>query len=81
MIINTMSYINIKPNYILFSISEEESSSKSLSNSKLSFKNNNGDLANTICPFHQFMKNNIFTSSNELDEMPNKDVYDYLNDF
>lgn len=30
---------------------------------------------------HQFMKNNIFCSSNELDDMPNKDVYDYLNDF
>lgn len=40
-----------------------------------------GDLANTICPFHQFIKNNIFCSSNELDEVQNKDVYDYLNDF
>ena len=39
------------------------------------------ELLNTICPFHQFIKNNIFCSSNELDEIQNKYVNDYLNDF
>lgn len=49
----------------------------------ISEENNKGkeDLENLTYPFHQFIKNNIFCSSNELDEVTKKSVDDYLSDF
>ena len=39
------------------------------------------DLTNEDFPFTHFMRNNIYSSSNELDELLKKNADDFLSDF